>query len=393
MKNAESEATPSEAPASAWGNYGRTLLEVGKCELAVEALETAVRGARRNQDGHVEWLTNLGKALLELGHVKRACEAFSEACDLEETDLNLLDDGEPEAYSLLQMAARRQEGVLPDRPLPRWGGPEDSLSWEQLGRAYGAVYTDPQAIERFAKLLPDDLRLVSGAWYCLYHSYSNGNLSLAIAALERAVASYPEYAKWHAVPSLPEMIEELSASCLLSHDVDKAAACNRRLFQAIRQRRERNAGHNESRYFLVGDVYSCEVVRVNSDHVVVDTGHKSKFSIRIEEFKNEMGEIEIRVGDFAQVVVDVITAPAAVVHMDSTYVGVMIGPSSIVSNIPIGRFRNEKGEIWVKKGDPIEIAVDAAEEGDEDDNPIFIHKDTEDLQIVCRRVPQGPQSD
>jgi small subunit ribosomal protein S1 len=53
-----------------------------------------------------------------------------------------------------------------------------------------------------------------------------------------------------------------------------------------------------------GEVITAEVVRVDYNHVVVNAGLKSESFIAIEEFKNDAGEVEVKVGDFVSVAID-----------------------------------------------------------------------------------------
>ena len=55
-----------------------------------------------------------------------------------------------------------------------------------------------------------------------------------------------------------------------------------------------------------GEVITAEVVRVDHNFVVVNAGLKSEAYIPIEEFKNDQGEIEVKVGDFVSVAIDAI---------------------------------------------------------------------------------------
>ena len=48
----------------------------------------------------------------------------------------------------------------------------------------------------------------------------------------------------------------------------------------------------------VGEVITAEVVRVDMNFVVVNAGLKSESFIPVEEFRNDAGEIEVKVGDF-----------------------------------------------------------------------------------------------
>src|SRR5664279_497227 len=53
-----------------------------------------------------------------------------------------------------------------------------------------------------------------------------------------------------------------------------------------------------------GELITAEVVRVDFNVVVVNAGLKSESFIAIEEFKNDKGEIEVKPGDFVQVAID-----------------------------------------------------------------------------------------
>src|SRR3954464_641098 len=54
----------------------------------------------------------------------------------------------------------------------------------------------------------------------------------------------------------------------------------------------------------IGEVITAEVIRVDANHVVVNAGLKSESYIPTEEFRNDRGEIEVKVGDFVQVAID-----------------------------------------------------------------------------------------
>ena len=53
-----------------------------------------------------------------------------------------------------------------------------------------------------------------------------------------------------------------------------------------------------------GEVITAEVVSVDDNFVVVNAGLKSESLIPIEEFKNDRGEIEVKAGDFVQVAIE-----------------------------------------------------------------------------------------
>ena len=54
-----------------------------------------------------------------------------------------------------------------------------------------------------------------------------------------------------------------------------------------------------------GELITAEVVRVDYNIVVVNAGLKSESFIPIEEFKNDQGEIEVKAGDFVTVAIEV----------------------------------------------------------------------------------------
>ena len=53
-----------------------------------------------------------------------------------------------------------------------------------------------------------------------------------------------------------------------------------------------------------GEVITAEVVRIDQNFVVVNAGLKSESYIEREEFLNDQGEIEVKVGDFVQVAIE-----------------------------------------------------------------------------------------
>lgn len=53
-----------------------------------------------------------------------------------------------------------------------------------------------------------------------------------------------------------------------------------------------------------GEVIPAEVVRVDYNYVVVNAGLKSESFIPIEEFKNDCGEVDVKVGDFVSVAIE-----------------------------------------------------------------------------------------
>jgi small subunit ribosomal protein S1 len=54
----------------------------------------------------------------------------------------------------------------------------------------------------------------------------------------------------------------------------------------------------------IGEVITAEVVRVDYNIVVVNAGLKSESYIPVEEFKNDRGEIEVKPGDFVSVAIE-----------------------------------------------------------------------------------------
>src|SRR5476649_1427408 len=54
----------------------------------------------------------------------------------------------------------------------------------------------------------------------------------------------------------------------------------------------------------IGEVITAEVVRVDMNFVVVNAGLKSESFIPVEEFRNDAGEVEAKVGDFVSVAID-----------------------------------------------------------------------------------------
>jgi small subunit ribosomal protein S1 len=53
-----------------------------------------------------------------------------------------------------------------------------------------------------------------------------------------------------------------------------------------------------------GEVITAEVVRVDMNYVVVNAGLKSESFIPLEEFKTERGEVEVKIGDFVSVAIE-----------------------------------------------------------------------------------------
>ena len=53
-----------------------------------------------------------------------------------------------------------------------------------------------------------------------------------------------------------------------------------------------------------GELITAEVTRVDYNVVVVNAGLKSESFIPIEEFKNDAGEVEVKAGDFVTVAIE-----------------------------------------------------------------------------------------
>ena len=53
-----------------------------------------------------------------------------------------------------------------------------------------------------------------------------------------------------------------------------------------------------------GELITAEVIRVDYNIVVVNAGLKSESFIPIEEFKNDNGEVEVKPGDFVTVAIE-----------------------------------------------------------------------------------------
>ncbi|MBA2351070.1 MAG: 30S ribosomal protein S1 [Burkholderiales bacterium] len=54
----------------------------------------------------------------------------------------------------------------------------------------------------------------------------------------------------------------------------------------------------------IGEVITAEVIRVDFNHVVVNAGLKSESFIELDEFRNDRGEVEVKAGDFVAVAID-----------------------------------------------------------------------------------------
>ncbi|MGH8751118.1 MAG: S1 RNA-binding domain-containing protein, partial [Burkholderiales bacterium] len=64
---------------------------------------------------------------------------------------------------------------------------------------------------------------------------------------------------------------------------------------------EESLSHQEMR---IGEVITAEVMRVDANYVVVNAGLKSESFIPAEEFHNDKGEIEVKPGDFVEVAIE-----------------------------------------------------------------------------------------
>ena len=64
---------------------------------------------------------------------------------------------------------------------------------------------------------------------------------------------------------------------------------------------EESLSHQEMR---IGEVITAEVMRVDMNYVVVNAGLKSESYIAVEEFHNNKGEVEVKPGDFVEVAIE-----------------------------------------------------------------------------------------
>ncbi|MCW5197709.1 30S ribosomal protein S1 [Buchnera aphidicola (Chaitophorus viminalis)] len=55
-----------------------------------------------------------------------------------------------------------------------------------------------------------------------------------------------------------------------------------------------------------GSIISGTVISINKENVIIDSGLKSESQIPIEQFKNETGKIEVKIGDIVQVALDTV---------------------------------------------------------------------------------------
>ncbi len=64
---------------------------------------------------------------------------------------------------------------------------------------------------------------------------------------------------------------------------------------------EESHAHQE---ISIGEVITAEVISIDANMVIVNAGLKSESLIPIEEFKNDRGEVEVKPGDFVKVAID-----------------------------------------------------------------------------------------
>src|SRR5450755_1780371 len=81
-------------------------------------------------------------------------------------------------------------------------------------------------------------------------------------------------------------------------NLSPAVASNENTFAALF---EESLTRQEMR---IGEVITAEVVRVDMNFVVVNAGLKSESFIPVEEFRNDAGEVEAKVGDFVSVAIE-----------------------------------------------------------------------------------------
>ncbi|MER2626807.1 MAG: S1 RNA-binding domain-containing protein, partial [Accumulibacter sp.] len=55
-----------------------------------------------------------------------------------------------------------------------------------------------------------------------------------------------------------------------------------------------------------GEVITAEVMLIDRNFVVVNAGLKSESYVPLEEFLNDQGELEVKVGDFVQVAIEML---------------------------------------------------------------------------------------
>ncbi|MCC6657546.1 MAG: S1 RNA-binding domain-containing protein, partial [Rhodocyclaceae bacterium] len=55
-----------------------------------------------------------------------------------------------------------------------------------------------------------------------------------------------------------------------------------------------------------GEVITAEVVRIDQNFVVVNAGLKSESFIPVDEFRNDRGEVEVKPGDYVSVAIEML---------------------------------------------------------------------------------------
>ena len=56
-----------------------------------------------------------------------------------------------------------------------------------------------------------------------------------------------------------------------------------------------------SRDLKKGQIVQADVIDITSDHAILNSGLKSESAVSISQFKNQEGEIEIKIGDIVEV--------------------------------------------------------------------------------------------
>ncbi|MEY4979428.1 MAG: ribosomal protein, partial [Pseudomonadota bacterium] len=97
--------------------------------------------------------------------------------------------------------------------------------------------------------------------------------------------------KRHRLLTASRLRKALSAGAVLGNFMSESFAA---LFEESLKRAEMRSG----------EVVIAEVVRVEHNHVVVNAGLKSEAYVPLAEFKNDLGELEVQVGDFVSVAID-----------------------------------------------------------------------------------------
>ena len=64
------------------------------------------------------------------------------------------------------------------------------------------------------------------------------------------------------------------------------------------------------RNFAEGEVVKGVVLQVSESEVIVDVGYKSEGIIALEEFRDETGKVNIKVGDIVDVLLEIVILPA-----------------------------------------------------------------------------------